>query len=406
MSPDPMPSTPGGGPARPVCAAALSTEADLEAAVAEVAEEIESRLDGARPDLLFTFATHHFGGDLPRLSGELVAATNTENLVGCTGAWATGEGREEEHSPAVAVMAARLGDTRITVDHIAPPSEGGPETLDFEVEHPGSSGVFVFGDPFTFPATAWLSAFHDVNPGVPLVGGLAGGGIAPGQNILFAGSDAVNSGAVVCTIEGATRLVPAVSQGCRPVGPPLVATKVEGNVVLEFRGEPAAKVMFEVLESLDEADRRLFQAGAFIGRAVDAAKSKFTSGDFLVRNVMGLDPKRHAVAIADDGLRTGTTLQLMVRDATSASAELESMLEVAGLASAGEALGGLLFTCGGRGQGMFGRPHHDAAAIERAFGPGFPLAGFAAAGEIGPIGGRSFLHGFSASVALLAPRDS
>lgn len=374
--------------------------------MAEVAEEVESRLDGARPDLMFVFATHHFGGDLPRLSGELVAATDADNLIGCTGAWAAGEGREEEHSPAVAVMAAKLNGTRVTVDHVAPPSEGGPETLDFEVESPETSGVVVFGDPFTFPATAWLSAFHDVNPTVPLVGGLGGGGIAPGQNILFAGSDAKNSGAVVCTIEGATRLVPAVSQGCRPVGPPLVATKVEGNVVLEFRGQPAAKVMFEVLESLSEADRRLFQAGAFIGRAVDAAKSKFSSGDFLVRNVMGLDPQRHAVAIADDGLRTGTTLQLMVRDATSASEELDAMLEVAGLASAGEALGGLLFTCGGRGQGMFGRPHHDAAAIERSFGPGFPVAGFAAAGEIGPIGGRSFLHGFSASVALLAPRDA
>ena len=401
-----MPCVPPGGGSAPCCAAAISTEADLEAAVAEVSEEIESRLDGARPDLLFTFATHHFGGDLPRLSGELVAATNTEHLVGCTGAWAAGEGREVEHSPALAVMAAKLDDTRIRIDHIAPPSEGGPETLDFEIENPDTSGVLVFGDPFTFPATAWLGAFHDVNPDVPLVGGLAGGGIAPGQNILFAGSDAVNSGAVVCTIEGATRLVPAVSQGCRPVGPPLVATKVEGNVVLEFRGQPAAKVMFEVLESLDESERRLFQAGAFIGRAVDAAKSKFHSGDFLVRNVMGLDPKRHAVAIADDGLRTGTTLQLMVRDAASASNELNSMLEIAGLASAGEALGGLLVTCGGRGQGMFGRPHHDAAAIERSFGPGFPLAGFAAAGEIGPIGGRSFLHGFSASVALLAPRDS
>ena len=117
-----------------------------------------------------------------------------------------------------------------------------------------------------------------------------------------------------------------------------------------------------------------------------------------------LDPKRHAIAIADGGLRPGVTLQLMVRDAPSATTELATVLEVAGLESAGEAFGGLLFTCGGRGQGMFGEPHHDAAAVERAFGPGFPVAGFAAGGEIGPVGGRSFLHGFSASSVLFAPR--
>jgi small ligand-binding sensory domain FIST len=209
---------------------------------------------------------------------------------------------------------------------------------------------------------------------------------------------------VTVLLKGATRVVSAVSQGCRPIGPPLVATRVEGNAIFELRGKPAAKVLFEVLEDLEESERELFQKGAFIGRAVDPARSTFRPGDLLVRNIMGLDPQRHAIAVADGGFRNGTTFQFMVRDGASAEAELASVLEVAGLESMGQASGGLLFTCGGRGQAMFGRPHHDAASVEAAFGPGFPLAGFAANGEIGPVGGRPFLHGFTASAAIFAPR--
>lgn len=386
------------------CAAALSTEQNLDAAVAEVADELEHRLDGV-PDLLLVFATHHFGGDLSRLGAELEAATGARNLAGCTGGWTLGMGREEEHSPGIAALAAKLPGTQVDVTRILPPAEGGPETLDFHIEDPERAGVLIMADPFSFPTSAWLGEYHRSHPGVPLVGGLASGGVAPGQNLIYDGDDSGNSGAVCVTLTGATKIVPAVSQGCRPVGPPLVATKVDGSIVLEFRGQPAAKVMFEVLESLDEADRRLFQSGAFIGRAVDASKSTFSPGDLLVRNVMGIDPKRHALAIADDGIRTGITLQLMVRDAPSATAELESVLDVAGLESGGAAFGGVSFTCGGRGQGMFGRPHHDAAALERRFGPGFPLVGFSANGEIGPVGGQPFLHGFTASTALFAPRD-
>ncbi len=387
------------------CAAALSTELDLDAAVADVADSIEAQLDGQRPDLTFLFATHHYGGDLARTGAEMVAATGTEALAGCTAAWTACNGREAENGPGLVALAACLGDTHVRIDHVSRlPGPGAPlSTLEFE--EPEEASVLMVADPFTFPTADWLGRFHRAHGGVPIAGGLASGGLAPGQNLLFAGSDPVSSGAIAIVLEGQTRVVTAVSQGCRPVGPPLVATKVDGHVVLEFRGQPAAKVMFEVIESLDEADRALFQQGAFVGRAVDPTKTRFESGDLLVRNIMGLDPERHALAVADPELRAGATLQLMVRDADSARAELASVLEVAGLEASGAAFGGLLFTCGGRGQGMFGSADHDASAIERAFGPGFPLAGFSAGGEIGQVSGRPYLHGFTASAAFLAPRD-
>ncbi len=388
------------------CAAALSTESNLDAAVGEVADDIDTQLGGDAPDILFVFATHHHGGDLARTAAELVEATGTGALAGCTGGWVAGTGQEAESAPGLSVLAATLPNTEVRVSHLAPPSEGGRGVGAFDLRDESTASVVLLADPFTFPATAWLKEFHRQFPGVPLAGGLSSGGVAPGQNILFAGSDSVNSGAIAVIIEGETRMVNAVSQGCRPIGPPLVATKVDGNAILEFRGEPAAKVLFETLESLTEEDRTLFQRGAFVGRAIDAAKGTFGSGDLLVRSILGLDPARHAIAIADDDLRAGSTIQLMVRDAESATGELQSQLELAGLESMGEAVGGLLFTCGGRGRGMFTTHDHDAGRIEANFGPGFPIAGFSAGGEIGPIGGEPFLHSFTASSAFFVPRSA
>ncbi len=388
------------------CASALSTESNLDAAVGEVADDIDTQLGGDSPDVVFAFLTHHYGGDLARASGELVEATGTRALAGCTGAWTVGTGKEAEDSPSLTVLAATLPKTDVRVTHLSADEETGVRIGNFDIRDPERASVILLADPFSFPATPWLKQFHSLYPEVPLAGGLASGGVAPGQNILFAGADPVNSGALAIVLEGETKVVNAVSQGCRPIGPPLVATKVEGSVVLEFKGQAAAKVLFETLEALDEEDRALFQKGAFVGRAVDATKKSFRSGDLLVRSIMGLDAKRHGVAIADDELRAGSTLQLMVRDSGSAASELQSCLEFAGLESMGQAIGGLLFTCGGRGKDMFGKPHHDAGLIESNFGPGFPLAGFSASGEIGPVGGEPFLHGFTASAAFLVPRSA
>ena len=388
------------------CASALSTESNLDAAVGELSDDIDTQLGGDTPDIVFAFATHHYGADLARAAGEIVEATGTRALAGCTGAWTLGIGKEAEASPGITVLAATLPKTEIRVTHLSAPAETRGGIGNFDIHDPERASVLLLADPFSFPATPWLRQFHSLYPGVSLAGGLASGGASPGQNILFAGGDPVNSGAIAIVLEGETTVVNAVSQGCRAIGPPLVATKVDRGVVLEFKGQPAAKVLFETLEALDEEDRKLFQKGAFVGRAVNAAKNSFQSGDLLVRSIIGLDAKRHGVAIGDDQVRAGSTLQLMVRDSSSAAAELQSRVELAGLESMGQAIGGLLFTCGGRGRDMFGKPNHDAGLIESHFGPGFPLAGFSASGEIGPVSGEPFLHGFTASAALLVPRSA
>lgn len=387
------------------CVAALSAETNLDAAIGDVLDDIDAGLDGDAPDLVFVFATHHYGGELPRLGAELVEGTGAAGLIGCTGAWSIGPGRELEVGAGLGVLAATLPGTRVALGRIPLPSEGGAETLDFPIPLGDESSVLAFADPFSFPTTAWLRAWSESDHArVPLVGGLAAGGVAPGQNVLFAGSEPYTDGAVAVVLEGATRVVPVVSQGCRPIGPPLVVTKAEGSVITELRGEPASTVLMEILADLEPDERALFERAALMGRATDAARSELHPRDLIVRPIMGLDPKTRAVAVADDGLRAGVTVRLMVRDAASAAAELDDALEVATLEAAGEAFGGILVTCSGRGRGLFGRDHADALAYEAHLGKGFPIAGLAAAGEIGPVGGIPFLHGYTATGALLAPR--
>ncbi|MEO1696082.1 MAG: FIST N-terminal domain-containing protein [Planctomycetota bacterium] len=393
---------PGRGPR---CASAVSRQRNLDAAVGEVLEALEEGLDGATPDLLVAFATHHYGGDLPRLGGELREGTGAAGLIGCTGAWTIGSGEELETSPGVSVLAASLPDTRIAQVRIRPPEDGGAETLDFPLPDPATSSVLVFADPFSFPTTAWLRAYAESDAcAAPLVGGLASGGVAPGQNVLWMGSEPYTNSAVALVLEGATRLEPVVSQGCRPIGPPLVVTGIEGTAVTRIGGEPAAKAFMSALEGLAPEERSLFEAGALVGRAVDAARTEERAGELIVRPLLGLDPRTHAVHVADEGLRRGVTLRIMVRDAASASSELDAVLKSARESEAERAFGGLLVTCNGRGRGMFERENADAELFARHFGSGFPLAGFSASGEIGPVGRTPFLHGFTASGALFTTR--
>jgi small ligand-binding sensory domain FIST len=185
-----------------------------------------------------------------------------------------------------------------------------------------------------------------------------------------------------------------VSQGCLPIGAPMIATKAERNVVYELAGRPALDRLLEIVEQLDPDDRVLAQQGLHVGEVIDERKAEFERGDFLIRNVLGADRANGAVAVGGD-VEVGSTLQFQVRDALSAGEDLRALLAEAGPPP----VGALVFTCNGRGEHLFGEPHHDARAIDDGLG-GAPQAGMFCAGELGPVGGRTFLHGFTASVVL------
>jgi small ligand-binding sensory domain FIST len=206
----------------------------------------------------------------------------------------------------------------------------------------------------------------------------------------------VAEGAVGAVLGPGVDLVTVVSQGCRPVGDPLVITKAEGNIIYELAGKPALERLQDVARALDDEDRQLLAQGVHLGRVIDESQPTFGPGDFLVRNVLGGDPSNGAIAVGDL-VDVGSTTQFQIRDAASADDELHRMLE------GRMAEGALVFTCNGRGSRLFGRPDHDAEVVAEHVPPR-AVAGMFCAGELGPVGRKNFLHGFTASVVLFGGR--
>jgi small ligand-binding sensory domain FIST len=313
-------------------------------------------------------------------------------IAGTTVAVAGG-GTEVEDAPGLSVFAARFGAGR--VDPFVLEAEQTPDGLaivGWPDDVPARGTLLMIADPFTFPVADFLDLCNARVPGLTVVGGMASAGMRPGTNRLALGDRVLREGAValLCSYDVPRQAV--VSQGCRPIGKPLTVTRAERNLVYELAGQPAMARLSELVQSASEEERDLMREGLQLGLVVDEHKLDFSRGDFLVRNVLGAERATGALAIGD-GVEVGSTVQFQVRDADSADEDLRCLLgEVRGD-------GALLFTCNGRGRRFFSEPNHDAATITELLGT-VPLAGAFCAGEIGPVGGRNFLHGFTASVVV------
>jgi small ligand-binding sensory domain FIST len=235
------------------------------------------------------------------------------------------------------------------------------------------------------------------------LGGLCGGGHGPGENRLVRNAEVFDGGVVGVQLSGPIAVRPVISQGCCPVGERYVVTRAEQNMIYELGGQPALSRLQEVFESLEGTHRRDAHRALHIGIAIDEHRSRFERGDFLVRNLVGADQQSGALAIGDL-VQEGQTIQFQLRDGKSASDDLHVLLAADRAKHPNPALGALLFSCCGRGEGLFGRAHHDSSVVQERMGP-IPVAGFFAQGEIGPVGGKNFLHGYSASVAVFSRPD-
>jgi len=387
------------------CASALSTAANWREALREAGATARESL-GSPPDLAVVFISPHHAPAADGIAAEACRSLGTNNLIGCSGEAIAGTACEIEEQAAISVWLARWPGVRLTLMHLRfnRTAEGGAlEGWADELvgEWPAESFLIVLGEPFSFPADFLLERMNEDRPNVPVIGGMASGGAQPGENRLLFGPIVFDEGAVALHVSGPIRLKTVVSQGCRPIGRPFVVTKAERNVIYELGGKPALVQLREIFDTLPTSEQRLVQRALHVGRVVSEYKERFEQGDFLIRNVIGIDANSGAIAIGDY-LRPGQTVQFHVRDQEAADAELRQLLaDVRGKSETSPA-GALLFTCNGRGTRMFSQPHHDAEAISRALGP-LPLAGFFAQGELGPIGQQNFIHGFTASIGLFLP---
>ncbi len=390
----------------PRFAASHSTNPDLSRALDEVTGALRGSLAGP-PDLLMLFVTPHHAAGFATLGADLRAATGARVLLGVTGESLVAGGREIEDRPALSVWGAVLPQTQVRGFSLSLESTAeGPALVgwpdDLPPRWPAGAALLLLGDPFSFPADLLAQRLAEDQPEAPLLGGMASGGWQPGQNRLWLDDAVFDSGAVAVWIHGAMRVRSLVSQGCRPIGRPLVITKAERNVIHELGGRPPLAYLQELFENQPPADQALMRRGLHVGRVINEYQSEFRRGDFLIRNVVGVDQASGAVAVGDY-LRAGQTVQFHVRDAQSASEDLASLLATIPPRGADQR-GGLLFTCNGRGTRLFDQPDHDAQAVHTALGP-LALAGFFAQGELGPVGGINFVHGFTASLALFEAAD-
>ena len=383
----------------------LSEEFDTVSAAGEVADRARAGLDGDC-DLCLVFAS---GPHLPMakwLLSEVQERLGPRNLIGCGAGGTLAQGRELEEGPGLVVWAASLPGAEVSTMHLSAERDGEgfrllglPEELaeagGEDAAGPGDA-IIALCDPFSFPSELLLEALERARPRAPVLGGLASASFA-GGTVLLRDGDVHSDGAVAALLSG-VEVLPCVSQGAVPVGAEMAITAAEGNVIAELAGKPAMERLGEVIAALPERERELAVAGVLLGIVIDENRPSYERGDFLVRPIIGADRESGSL-VTGERVRVGQTVRLHVRDAASADEDLREALRAQAQALGAEgAAGALLFTCNGRGSNMFEVPDHDAAAIEDSLGA--PAAGFFCAGEIGPVGGRNFLHGFTATMAV------
>jgi len=389
----------------PAFSSASAQGDDLDALLEGIASRALADLGtGGPPDLAALFVTPDFGPDHDGAGPRARDRTKARHLLGCSGGGVIGAEAEREGGNAAALFLARLpgADLRsFRIDQAGLEALDGPEAVRRLLGVPGGSDAsfLLLPDPYSIDAEGLLAAVNDACPGRPILGGLASGARGPGVHRLWLDGEALEEGAAGVAISGGGVAVrPLVSQGCRPIGRRFAVTAVEGTRLRTLAGKPAADALRETVEGLSPADRRLARTSLHLGRVANEASPEFHRGDFLIRNLMGIVPEDGSLVVGDH-LRVGHTVQFQLRDAATATEDLAELLDRE--AKAGRPAGGLLFSCGGRGSHLFGEPDHDLHLVRERLGA-FPLAGFFCNGEIGPVGPRNFLHGFTSSLALFA----
>ena len=380
-------------------AAAVCTEPDSTRAAARAAREVAEQLGDEPADIAVVFAS---GAHLsaPELTLAAVAAERSPAaLVGCGAGGVLGCGHEYERGSAIAIWGASLGGRGSAEPfHATVAERDGAEMLTGMPPLGTDSGLIMLSDPYTFPTASVLDRIAEEAPWVPVLGALASGRSASGAGMLLCGEGVRAKGAVGLHLQG-VEMLPCVSQGAAPLGREMTVTAAEGNVIHELAGKPAVASIESVISELSLAERALVAGGLLIGIVIDAGRPEYEQGDFLVRGVLGADPSSGAVQVGAT-VSVGQILRLHARDARSADEDLRRALSLCVAATGDDPpAGAIAFSCNGRGSQMFGAAEHDAVMIDELLG-GAPYAGFFAAGEIGPVGGRSFLHGFTATVAV------
>ena len=394
-------------------ASAISEQSSVESAIEECVASLRDQLGDAAADLAVVFASSHFHQNyeaIPHLVRQSLGTGDAGPLLlGCSGGGIIGNGQEVEQSPALSITAASLPEVTLTPFHLAsdalPDLDAGPASWEELLKvSPADAPQFVLlADPFSFPVQNLILGMDFAFAGAAKIGGLASGGQQQGGNALFLGNRVHRSGAVGVAMHGNITIDTVVAQGCRPIGKPMRITQSRRNMLESLDGETPLNVLRALFPTLTERDQGLMRNSLFLGVVMDEFIDEPQQGDFLIRNVMGMDDRSGSLAIGEI-LKEGQLVQFHLRDADTSAQDLAAVLDrYAGDNRENDVHGALLFSCLGRGQYLYGRPNHDTDLFRDKLGS-VPLGGFFCNGEIGPVSGTTFLHGYTSSFGIFRPR--
>ncbi len=389
-------------------AAAVSEHHDPVAAAKAVVQQVAPQLEGQPCHLAVLFVSSRYRTDWQPVLQHIRQALGNPLLIGCTGGGVLGGDQELEGVPAVSLAAASLPDVTLHPFIVTPDELEEPLSDGFWCEKTGTAPAdqpvgLLLPEPFSCNVMTLVTSLNAAYPALPLVGGLASGARQAGEHALFLNDAVHQDGAVGLFLTGNVRMDTLVAQGCRPIGRPFIVTKAQDQFLLELAGMPATEALRQLFAGLSPSDQRLAQSALSLGVVMREQQAEFHRGDFLIRNLLGLDPATGALAVGDH-IQVGQTVQFQVRDADTSREDLQLLLaERRASLTQPAAAGALLFSCLGRGQELYGEPHYDTRTIRAALGA-LPIAGFFCSGEIGPVGGRCFVHGFTSSLGVFRPR--
>ena len=393
-------------------ASGISNSQAISDAVSECARQLSHGLDDLSADLIVVFASPHYQPDYDLIPGVVLEQLSPDSdavIIGCSAGGVIGAGREVEHAPGISIAAASLPGVKLAQffieDRDLPDPDAGPDRWIelIGVDAAEDPQFLLLADPLSIRGESLLMGLDFAYPGAVKVGGLASGAPRSGGHVLFLGDRTLGGGAVGVAMSGDVEIDTIVAQGCRPIGDPLQITGGGSNVVTGLDGRPPLAVLTELAEQMSDHDRTLARHSLFIGVVMDALTDAPRQGDFLIRNIVGIDRNTGAIGVAAQ-VHEGQTVQFHLRDAETSAGDLRAMLYgYDGGQTLPDGSGALMFSCLGRGSYLYGRPDHDTDMFRDRFGP-VPLTGFFCNGEIGPVGGTSFLHGYTTSFGLVSPK--
>jgi small ligand-binding sensory domain FIST len=379
-----------------------------EDALKSFAENLRHQLRAPQVTFGLVFMTPKFFAEAKAILEIIQVHAQVPLLAGCSSQGLIVGSQELEQNAGLTLglywlPEGQLKGFHITQEQVEEANGPGYWRLETGIEPEQTNGWLAFIDPFHLDSETWLRTWNEAYAPLPVLGGLASGDLNEQLTQVYLNGDVFEEGAVVISVGGEVKLTGVISQGCTPIGNTWTLTKVEQNIIHEIGNRPAYQVLAETFNELSAEEQNKARGNLFIGLVVNEYLDEFHRGDFLIRNLLGADARSGSIAVGALP-RLGQTIQFQRRSAAAATEDMNELLHRAKSGLAGATIyGGCLCSCNGRGTGLFGQPHHDARMVQQQLGP-LGLTGFFCNGEIGPVGEKNFLHGYTASLALFVKK--